>query len=71
MLQEKYKPLGNKRSKSTILVSFLSNKISNFFHVFLSLGSKPKKQPKRERTEDHPIILDWAKGKQVVGFLFF
>jgi metaxin len=66
--------LGNKRSKSTILVSFLSNRISNYFHVFLSLGSKPKKQPKRERTEEEKTFRRRARYflvTQVVAVLVF
>ena len=66
--------MGNKRSKSTIHVSFLSNRISNYFLVFWSLGSKPKKQPKRERTEEEKTFRRRARyflGTQVVAVLVF
>jgi len=55
-------------------MSVFSNKIPNFFHMFSTLGSKTRKQPKREKTEEEKTFRRRAKYflvTQLVAVLVF
>lgn len=56
------------------LLSVFSNTIPNYFHMFSTLGSKTKKQPKREKTEEEKTFRRRAKyflATQLVAVLVF